>query len=87
MSGPIAGVGASTPTPSPDLRVEDAELLGVLAAFPGSELVDGPTGAGFGTCCHGERHAAHHHRHPVTGRAVCWVCHPPDGRGVPGART
>jgi hypothetical protein len=28
-------------------------------------------------CAHRTQHQGHHRRHPVTGRLVCLVCHPP----------
>jgi hypothetical protein len=30
-------------------------------------------------CAYATRHREHHHPHPVTGRLVCHVCHPPTG--------
>jgi hypothetical protein len=33
--------------------------------------------AAFGTCSYSKKHKAHHGPHPLTGRPICWLCHPP----------
>jgi hypothetical protein len=55
----------------------------ILAAFPGAEEIEPreliePTAAP-GTCSYPERHGAAHHPHTITGRPICFVCHPPAG--------
>ena len=85
MSSRIEGVGATAPTPDRNRHGDDDELLAVLAAFPGSELISAQVGARIGMCARPDRHAARHHAHPITGRVVCWICHPPasvDGTGT-----
>lgn len=37
-------------------------------------------GQGTVECVQAVRHRRHHQPHPITGRLVCHVCHPPTGR-------